>query len=74
MGDRIWVDPRTATATLGTGPQDHNFGALQVVGGRPSGLEGQRDETFGPAFRTALPWLAHSANLGEQPFSLIDAI
>jgi hypothetical protein len=54
MGDPIWVDPRTAAAALGTGPHAHNLGALQVVRGRPSGLEGQWDETVGSAFRAGL--------------------
>ena len=53
MSDPIWVDPRTAAAALGEWPHDHNLGAFQVVRGRPSGLEGQRDETVGSAFRAA---------------------
>ena len=53
MSDPIWLDPRTAAAALGEGPHDHNLGPLQVVRGRPSGLEGQRDETVGSAFRAA---------------------
>jgi len=51
MGDPVGVDPRSASAALGNRPHHDHLRTLQVACGRPSGLEGQGDETVCSALR-----------------------